>query len=138
MIDAAETVFPMRAQGMHHDWVLLFLTLVVSWLPWALATPWVIHLARRYPAFQAPAARTLSIHAGALAAIGLVAAAWEAALNYFLDPWSQTKPMDPYMTLWLSKFCGETCGLAITRLCNIPLTGAITNMRLTTITIQHR
>lgn len=104
LIDAGETVFPMRAQGMHHDWVLLFLTLVVSWLPWALATPWVIHLARRYPAFQTPAARTLSIHAGALASIGLVAAAWEAALNYFLDPWSQTKPMDPFMTLWLSKF----------------------------------
>jgi hypothetical protein len=104
LIDAGETVFPMRAQGMHHDWVRLFLTIVVSWLPWALATPWVIHLTRRYPAFQAPATRTLSIHVGALAAIGLVAAAWEAALNILLDPWSQTKPMDPFITLWLSKF----------------------------------
>jgi two-component system, LytTR family, sensor kinase len=104
LIDAGETVFPMRAQGMHHDWVRLFATIVVSWLPWALATPWVIYLARRYPAFQVPAARTLSIHIGALAVIGLVAAAWEAALTFFLDPWSQTKPMDPFITLWLSKF----------------------------------
>jgi two-component system LytT family sensor kinase len=104
LIDASETVFPMRALGMHHDWVRLFLTQVVSWLPWALATPLVIHLARRYPAFQAPAAKTISIHVGALSAIGLVSAAWEAALNFFLNPWSQTKPMDPFITLWLSKF----------------------------------
>jgi LytS/YehU family sensor histidine kinase len=93
----------MRAQGMHHDWVRLFVTLVVAWLPWALATPWIIHLARRYPAFPAPAARTLSIHVGALAAICLVSAAWEAALTFFLNPWSQTTPMGPFIMLWLSK-----------------------------------
>jgi two-component system, LytTR family, sensor kinase len=119
LIDAAGTVFPMRAQGMHHDWGRLFLTMVVAWLPWALATPWIIHLARRYPVFQAPAfqapafhapvfqasvAKNISIHVGALAAIGLVSAAWEAALTFFLNPWSQTKPMDPYITLWLTKF----------------------------------
>jgi two-component system, LytTR family, sensor kinase len=105
VIDAGETVFPMRAQGMHHDWVRLFGTLVVAWLPWALATPWVIHLTRRYPAFQVPAAKNISVHVGAVTTICLAAAAWEAALTFFLDPWSQTKPMDPYITLWLSKFC---------------------------------
>jgi two-component system, LytTR family, sensor kinase len=105
LIDAGETVFPMRAQGMHHDWVRLFSSLVVAWLPWALATPWVIHLTRRYPAFQAPAAKAISVHAGALLAIALAAAAWEAAVTFFLNPWSQTKPMDPFVTLWLSKFC---------------------------------
>ena len=110
LIDAAGTVFPMRAQGMHHDWGRLFLTMVVAWLPWALATPWIIRLARQYPlfqaplAFQGPVAKNISIHAGALAAIGLVSAAWEAALTFFLNPWSQTTPMDPFTTLWLSKF----------------------------------
>ena len=39
LIDACETVFPMRAQGMHHAWVSLFATRVLVWLPWALATP---------------------------------------------------------------------------------------------------
>jgi len=104
LIDAGETVFPMRAQGMHHDWGRLFLTMVVAWLPWALATPWVIYLARRYPVLQAHAAKNISIHVGALAAIGLVSAAWEAALTFFLNPWSQTTPMDPFIMLWLSKF----------------------------------
>ena len=116
MIDAAETVFPMRAQGMHHDWGRLFLTMVVAWLPWALATPWIIHLARRYPVFQAPAAvqtpiafqtsvaKNISIHVGVLVAIGLVSAAWEAAITFFLNPWSQTTPMGPFTTLWMSKF----------------------------------
>lgn len=104
LIDACETVFPMRAQGMHHDWIRLFLTMTVAWLPWALATPLVIHLARRYPVFQADAAKNISIHIGTLVAIGLVSAAWEAALTFFFNPWSQTKPMDPFITLWLSKF----------------------------------
>jgi hypothetical protein len=103
-IDASETVFPMRAQGMQHDWVRLFTSIVASWLPWALATPWVIHLTRRFPAFQPSAARTLCVHTGALAAINLVSAAWSAALDILLDPWTQTKPMDPFITLWLSKF----------------------------------
>ena len=41
LFDASQTVFVMRAEGMHHAWTALFVTSVLSWLPWALATPMV-------------------------------------------------------------------------------------------------
>jgi hypothetical protein len=49
LFDATQTVFVMRAEGMHHAWAQLFVTLLLSWLPWALATPLVLRLGRQYP-----------------------------------------------------------------------------------------
>jgi two-component system LytT family sensor kinase len=104
LIDASQTVFPMRAQGMHHAWVRLFVMLVASWLPWALATPLVMDLGRRYPPFRASIARALPIHLGVLAAIGLATAAWSALLEIQLNPWAQPPPLDSFTNLWLTKF----------------------------------
>ena len=104
LIDASQTVFPMRAQGMHHAWVRLFVTLVVSWLPWALATPVVIGLGRRYPLFHQSSPKAVSAHLGAVAAIGLIFAAWGALLEILLNPWAQSEPPGPFTELWLSKF----------------------------------
>jgi hypothetical protein len=104
LIDAAQTVFPMRAQGMQHAWVRLFLSLVASWLPWALATPLVIALGRRYPPFRAPTAQVLPRHLAAVAAINLTTAAWSALLETELNPWAQTPPMESFANLWLTRF----------------------------------
>ena len=47
LFDASQTVLFMHAIGKQHAW-LIFGTELVSWLPWVLATPLVISLARRY------------------------------------------------------------------------------------------
>jgi two-component system LytT family sensor kinase len=104
LIDASQTVFPMRAQGMQHAWVRLFVTLVVSWLPWALVTPFVIGLGRRFPPFRGTSVQAIVAHVGAVAAIGLVSAAWSALLEMLLNPWAQSLPPGPFTNLWLSKF----------------------------------
>jgi two-component system LytT family sensor kinase len=104
LIDASQTVFPMRAQGMHHAWVRLFVTLVLSWLPWALATPVVIGLARRYALLRGSGPQAVAAHLGAVAAIGLISAAWSALLEVLLNPWAQSEPPGPFTDLWLSKF----------------------------------
>jgi signal transduction histidine kinase len=104
LIDASQTVFPMRAQGMQHAWVRLFVTLVVSWLPWALATPLVIGLGRRFPPFRGTSVQAITAHAGAVAAIGLISAAWSALLEILLNPWAQSQTPGPFTGLWLSKF----------------------------------
>jgi two-component system, LytTR family, sensor kinase len=103
LIDACQTVFPMRAQGMHHAWGALFVTLVASWLPWALATPIVISLAQRYPLFRAPTARGLLSHAGVLAAISLTTAGWYALFEFELNPWALAHPTASYLDLTLAK-----------------------------------
>ena len=104
LIDASQTVFTMRAQGMHHAWVRLFMTLMLSWLPWALATPLVIGLARRYPPFRVGSFQAISAHFGALATIGLISAAWTTLLEVLLNPWAQTQSPGAFADVWLPKF----------------------------------
>lgn len=105
LIDACETVFPMHAQGMHHNWVSLFFTLMIVWLPWALATPWVIGLGRRFPPARSSGLSTWALHVSVAIGIGLIFSAWYASLEELLNPWA----IDPhargtFMLLWLSKF----------------------------------
>src|ERR1017187_8483755 len=71
LFDATKTVFVMRAEGMHHDWGRLFVTLPLGWLPWALATPLVLSLGRRYSPAQWRRVRTWGTHIAACATIGL-------------------------------------------------------------------
>jgi len=89
LIDACETVFPMHAQGMHHNWVRLFITLIIVWLPWALATPLVIRLGRRFPPTGGGGGfSTWALHVTVAIGIGLVGSAWYASLEMLLNPWA--------------------------------------------------
>jgi two-component sensor histidine kinase len=104
LFDAAQTVFTMQAEGMHHAWARLFATLLLSWLPWALATPWVVYLGHRYPVIRLRPLSTWLVHLSACTAIGLVAAAWIAWLTELLNPWLTNPPPGPYLELLLYKF----------------------------------
>jgi two-component system, LytTR family, sensor kinase len=104
LFDATQTVFVMRAEGMHHAWGHLFVTLLLSWLPWALATPWVLRLSRQYPPDQWRRFATWGVHISACAAIGLVYAAWIAGWEKLLNPWAKPPGPDPFIDLWLHKF----------------------------------
>ncbi len=104
LIDASQTVFPMRALGMHHAWLSLFATLILAWLPWALATPWVVWLGRRYPPGRNLAAPGWLIHVAAITIIGLSYAGWSAALEVLFNPWLQTPSPGPFTSVWFSTF----------------------------------
>ena len=104
LFDATQNVVVMRSEGMHHAWPQLFVTLLVSWLPWILATPFVMRLGRRYPPVQLRPFSTWVRHLAACATIGLVAAAWIASLEELLNPWAKQPAPDPFGNLWLHKF----------------------------------
>ncbi len=104
LINASQTVFPMRALGMHHDWVTLFATLMLVWVPWALATPLVIRLGRRYPPARTTRPVGWAAHLLTMTAIGLVYAAGSAGLEVLLNPWAQRPPPGPFLSLWLPRF----------------------------------
>ena len=92
MLDASDTVFSMRAMGHHHAWVALFVTLLISWLPWALATPLILDLGRKRPPGLTSVLAWLLPHLGAFAVTTVVASAWIAALEVLLNPWLQPGP----------------------------------------------
>jgi two-component system LytT family sensor kinase len=104
LFDATQTVFVMRAEGMHHAWVRLFATEFVLWTPWALATPLVLRLSRRYPPAQWKRVSTWGIHLAACATIGLVFAAWSSTLEELFNPFAQGSGPGPFGSLLFNKF----------------------------------
>jgi two-component sensor histidine kinase len=113
LFDATQNVFVMRSEGMHHNWGKLFFSLLLAWLPWALATPLVLRLARRYPPETWRNFRSVGAHLGMCAAIGLTASAWSAVLEELLNPWAAQGGPDPFRTLWLRKFENGLLGSVI-------------------------
>ena len=102
--DASQTLFTMHAVGVGKAWLRPFLVVFVSWLPWALATPFVIELARRWPPLGVPslAARSpivrgkifaaMSLHLVAFAAFSVTAEGWSAFLRVIFNPWHWSSP----------------------------------------------
>jgi two-component system, LytTR family, sensor kinase len=104
LFDATQTVFVMRAEGMHHAWVELFLTLLLCYFPWALATPVILRLGGKYPPVRLRPISTWVIHLVACATINLGVAAWNAWLEAMLNPWASSTGPGPFRLLWFYKF----------------------------------
>jgi len=98
LFEAAQSVLFMRAIGRQHAW-LIFGTELASWVPWALATPLVIGLARRYEIIRSTTVKASAVHLAAFAIISLVAEAWFAVLQVVFNPWDY--PQQPTFTdIW--------------------------------------
>lgn len=104
LFDATQNVFVMRAEGMHHFWGRLFVTLLISWLPWALATPLVLRLGRRYPPTQLRPLSNWIRHIAACVFIDFVFSAWSAALEVWLNPWAKVPGPEPFLQLLSMRF----------------------------------
>jgi two-component sensor histidine kinase len=87
LFDATQTVVVMRAEGMHHRWATLFASIFLSWLPWAVSTPFVLRLGRRYPPVHLRPWWKWAVHGGACLAMCLFYATWHAGFERLLDPW---------------------------------------------------
>ena len=106
LFDATQTVFVMRAEGMHHYWTRLFFTLLFAWLPWMLATPLVLRLVRRFPPTEWRRASAWAAHLAACTCLGLGHAAWVAMWEAWLNPWAITPGPTPFLVGLAHKFFG--------------------------------
>jgi two-component system LytT family sensor kinase len=104
LIAATQTVFVMRAEGMHHAWARLFFTTAFSFLPWALATNTVMRLGRRFPPVKLKPVVTWFVHLAACAALGLLCAAWSTWLDKAMNPYANGWPEGPFVPIWLNRF----------------------------------
>ena len=110
LFDATQTVVVMRSEGMHHAWTALFFTQALGWLPWALATPVIAHLGRKYPPLQLLPLSTWVRHLFAWAAVSLIAALWGAWLERLLNPWASPGPPPGLVHRWLYLFYNTMLG----------------------------
>jgi LytS/YehU family sensor histidine kinase len=93
----------MWAQGMHHNWAALFVTVAVSWLPWALVTPLVLRLGARLELKPV----TYILHGGIALGMNAVCSAWSAALAIVLNPLALSPAPAGFMHSWLGQFEGS-------------------------------
>jgi two-component system, LytTR family, sensor kinase len=107
LFDATQTVFTMRAAGMHHAWTRLFFTLVFAWAPLAVATPLILLLARRYPPLRPWAFSAWLFHLGAWCMICIVSGAWTAGFERILNPWADPSGPGLFVHLFWFRFFGD-------------------------------
>jgi two-component system, LytTR family, sensor kinase len=88
LFEATQSLFMQHAMGRRGGEALLFAIELTGWLPWALATPFVIELARRHPLVPSPTARGIAAHLTALFGITMIAEGWSAALHMLFNPWA--------------------------------------------------
>jgi two-component system, LytTR family, sensor kinase len=105
VFDATQNVFSMMHADMHHAWVKLFFVLAFNWLPWALATPIVIYLGRRFP-LSWRSVRAWLVHSSAIVVIEVVSAAWGSALELLMQPWLPDFETHPFLVTWPMKISG--------------------------------
>jgi len=87
LINGTQIVTGMHAIGMRHNWPALFFVFSVSWLTWAVATPLVLRLGRRFPPVRASGWKGWALHLSLCLAIGVVDIFWNACWQYALNPY---------------------------------------------------
>jgi len=92
LFDASQTLLTMHLVGVGKAWLRPFLIVFISWLPWALATPFVIELARRRPIVGGEILKAMSLHLAAFAAVSAAAEGWSALLQVIFNPWHRKSP----------------------------------------------
>jgi len=109
LVDATQTVVSMKAMGMHHAWVELFVFQLLGWLPWALATPWVMRLSVRAPlrlrwqngrSDTATELRAWGLHGVSWMALSMSASLWVGLTEHLLNPWNPNAPPRPVLELF--------------------------------------
>ncbi len=89
LVDAIQSVLHMQADPRHLPWLPIFATTFASWLPWALATPFVIGLARKYPIGRGMKVGAVAIHLAAFVAVTAVSETWYTVLQIQFNPFKE-------------------------------------------------
>jgi len=109
LVDATQTVVSMKAMGMHHAWIEVFVFQLLGWLPWALATPAVMQLSMRAPLRlrwrdrrndAAAALRAWGLHGASWMALSMSAALWVGLTEHLLNPWNPNASPRPVLELF--------------------------------------
>ena len=94
LFDATKTVAVMRAEGMQHNWPVLFVIEALFWLPWALATWVIVGLVRRLR--FAPRIQVIGAHVVTAIVANAAFAAWTTFLVATFRPFGDDDAVKPF------------------------------------------
>jgi two-component system, LytTR family, sensor kinase len=122
LIDASQTVIVMQVvENRHHSWLPLFATELALWLPWALATPVIIELARRYPLNRGVNVRAIVVHLVVFVLISAMAETWSAWLQVLFNPWAN-KRWPTFVDTWSKSLIYQMFTFAIAYVLTLTVT----------------
>jgi len=94
-----------RSEGMDIPLGRVFAWQMLGWIPWALLTPAVLWLGRRFPLERPKLARNLAVHAAACALIYVIHSAIFAVANLLFSPF-YAKP-HPFMEVFYGRLMSQ-------------------------------
>jgi len=100
VITATQVVVGMAALGRRLNWTSLFFTTAAAWLFWAVATPVILLLSRRFPLKRASDWKHVLVHLAAALVISIGRIAWSAALEWAINPIQDPHPL--YRTMFFT------------------------------------
>jgi two-component system, LytTR family, sensor kinase len=106
LFGASQTILVMHAMGGRTSWFFPFVIAFVSWLPWALATPFIVELARRRPIVRGAILKGVSAHLMAFVVVSATAGAWSAMLRVVFNPWHHA-PSPIFLNSWYSSLTDQ-------------------------------
>jgi two-component system LytT family sensor kinase len=93
LFEATQAVLILRfGEGRDGAWFPLFAVSLATWLPWALATPTIIALTRRFRIHRGMGVQTILVHLVAFATVSAIAESWSALLQVLFNPWGNRNP----------------------------------------------
>lgn len=104
LFDATKTVGMMRSEGMQHNWPVLFVIEVLGWLPWAVATWFIMWLAHRTR--SAPRLLGWSAHIATAVFANALFAGWTTFLVVTFRPFGPDYP-DHALPHFISGFTND-------------------------------
>jgi two-component system, LytTR family, sensor kinase len=107
LLNATQIVVGMHAVGMQHEWGRLFAVIFLAWLVWALATPSIVWLGRKFPPIRWKPVSTWLVHLGYCMLIAVIYSAWAGYLQKLFPPWNEDPSYESFSHLWFSAFYGE-------------------------------
>jgi len=114
VVDGLQEVVVMRAEGMHHPWLRLFLSSMLAMLPWAIFTPAVVWLTERFSFQRWKSARFWAVHLLGAEVIGFLYSGWAVGLDHWLNPFTRTaSAFDPWREAWRGRFVNGTISFVV-------------------------
>lgn len=88
VLDTLGTFLEMRAESMHHPLVRVFAVGITYWIPWAIATPFILRVGQRFPITLRS---SWTAHFGSFIATYLPFTVWSSALAYYVHPYTANR-----------------------------------------------
>ena len=105
---ASQLYLGLLHEGMSHSfWRISVWQIVGCWWPWAVVTPPILWLGKRFPVEKSSLARSLLIHSAACVLIAILHTAWFTYLTIEMRPFDEMSKPTTFSTLFFGRLTSQ-------------------------------